>query len=158
MAEAREFLIAQDLRNALLNISKAGGYHHDVAGIAVRMDRDAAIETLLGDDRPRPFVILDLGEDVYEYPERAGGVRILVPFQVHMVNDTQATDDEARMRAFYRQCADIEQAIEVDTSRGQLATDTRVDSRQMRDFDSAEVWAIVTAQVRIHRQIGVPNV
>ncbi len=114
------------------------------------------VETLIGDQPLRPFLILALSPDVYEYfPSEQ--VRLLMPFIIHAVNDSDPTDDDSMLRTYHRLCADVEQAIAADTTRNALATDTRILEREMHELEGQRVWALVKGEIREHRTYGEPN-
>ena len=146
----------QDLQTALKSISVANGYHHDIEALAVKLDANHEVETLIGDQPLRPFLILALSPDVYEYfPSEQ--VRLLMPFIIHAVNDSDPTDDDSMLRTYHRLCADVEQAIAADTTRNALATDTRILEREMHELEGQRVWALVKGEIREHRTYGEPN-
>lgn len=161
--EPNEFRIVEDLHAALKGIKKADGYHYDVAGAAVKLDPNHESEKLIpGADPPfgppRPFILLDISQpDVFEFLERAGRARITRPFVIAWVNDSDPTDDASLLRTFFRGLADVEQAIAKDHTRGGLASETRVLSRQMREPNGGEVWALVSGDIVTHREYGAPN-
>ena len=154
--EPLEFRIVQNLQTALRGISIANGYHYDIATHAVKLDANHDVESLIGDQSPRPFVILELSPDAYEYFP-AEQIRLRMPFIIHAVNDTDPTVEEAMLRTYLRLCADVEQAIAEDASRGALATDTRIFEREMHEWDGQQVWALLKGEIREHRTYGAPN-
>lgn len=151
-----ELRIIQNLQAALLAISVAGGYHHDVAGFAVKLDPNVDVESLLGELKLRPFAILELTPDAFEYSP-SNMVRIEMPATVHFVNDSDPADDASWLGEFTRLCADVEQAIALDTQRGGLAIDTRIESREYHTFGGQQVWAMVKLKVTLRRTYGAPN-
>lgn len=154
--EPLEFRIVQNLQTALRAISIANGYHHDFAALAVKLDPNHDVESLIGDEPLRPFLIIDLRPDKYEYSP-ANQVLLLMPFTIHAVNDTDPTDDDAMLKTYLRLSADVEMAIAVDESRGALATDTRIFEREMHELEGQQVWAMVKGEIREHRTYGEPN-
>ena len=156
MNEPLEFRIVQDLQAALKSISVANGYHHDVESLAVKLDANHDVESIIGEQPLRPFLILELLPDRSEYfPSEQ--VRIRMPFIIHAVNDTDPTDDDSMLKTYHRLCADVEQAITADTTRGALATDTRILEREMHELEGQKVWALVKGEIREHRTYGEPN-
>lgn len=162
LAEPIEFRILQSLQTALKGISVSAGYHHTVAGMAVKLDPDHQVEDLIPGANepigpPRPWMVLEFTEA--EPPEYSPANQMLIktPFIVHAIHDTDPSDDGAKLRTFHRLCADVEQAIAVDITRGGLVTDTRVLGRRLRDREGQEVWAEVSGEVRYRRTYGAPN-
>ena len=99
----------QDLQTALRSISVANGYHHDFEALSVKLDANHDVESLIGDQPLRPFLILELLPDRFDYSEASAGyVLMLMPFVIHAVNDTDPTDDDAMLKAYLRLCADVE--------------------------------------------------
>ncbi len=157
MPEPLEFQIAQNLQAAIQSISKAGGYFHDVAAFAVKLDPNHEVEKLIADYAPRPFFLLEWPpEPSFEYFP-AERIRLRIPFVVHAVNKSDPEDDDDMMKTYYRLCADVEKAIALDTDRGDKATDTRILGRQMREYEGRQVWAMVSGEIREHRGYGAPN-
>ena len=162
MAEPLEFQIVQNLQTALRSISVADGYHHDIGALAVKLDADHDVESLIGENPLRPFLVLELPPDTYEYFP-AEQIRLLMPFKIHAVNDTRPVnetaprDDDALLKTYLRLCADVEQAIAVDETRGSLATDTRILRREMHELEGQQVWAMLTGEIREQRKYGAPN-
>jgi hypothetical protein len=156
MSEPTEFLIVQNLQAALQAISVAGGYHHDLAALAVKLDPNQDVEALLGEEKKRPFIVLELTPDEWTYaPSKMVGVQM--PATIHFVNDSDPTDDDSWLREYLCLCADAEQALAVDISRGGRAVDTRIDSREFQSFGGAQVWAMVKTRILVRRQYGSPN-
>ncbi len=157
MPEPLEFRIVQNLQTALRFISVANGYHYDVAALAVKLDPNHEVESLIGDEPLRPFLIIDLSPDKYEYIEKPNRILLLMPFTIHAVNDTDPTDDDAMLKVYLRLCADVEKAIAADITRGNLATDTRIFEREMHELEGQQVQAMVKGGIREHRIYGAPN-
>lgn len=155
MNEPLEFRIVQNLQAALRSITVANGYHYDINSLAVKLDANHDVETLIT-DQTRPFLILELRPDRYEYYP-AEQMRLLMPFVVHAVNDTDPKVDNDMLRTYLRLCADVEKAIAIDESRATLATDTRIFEREMHELDGQQVWAMVKGEIREHRTYGAPN-
>ena len=156
MTEPIEFLIVQNLQAALQAISVAGGYHHDVAALAVKLDPDQDVEALLGEQKKRPFLVIELTPDEWEYsPSKM--VTLRLPAVIHFVNDSDPTNDSSWLQTYLRLCADVEQAIAVDIARGGRAIDTRVTTREFQSFGGGQVWAMVKATISVRRIYGAPN-
>lgn len=156
MAESIEFQIVKDLQAALLGIAIAAGFHSDLQALAVKLDPDQNVEDLIGAEAKRPFVILELTPDEFTY-QPALVTTITMPLTIHVVSDFDPTDDDSFLRTYLRGCADVEQAIAADVSRGGLAVDTRILSREFQKFEAAQVWAMVKTEVRVRRRYGAPN-
>lgn len=158
MPEPIEFQIVESLQTALRGISVAGGYFHDVAALAVKLDADAKVEDIVASSgNARPFVILEVVPEGFEYFP-AAQVRFTAPFIVHFVNDSDAKTDDAMLTEFYRACADVEKAIAVDTERGGLANDTIVSRREKRGgYEGQLVWSMIAIEVRGNRTYGKPT-
>ena len=156
MDEPLEFRIVKDLQTALKSISVANGYHHDFEALAVKLEPNHDVEALIGDQPRRPFLILALSPDIYEYfPSEQ--IRLLMPFIIYAVNDTDPTDDDSMLRTYLRLCADVEKAIAADTTRNGLATDTRILEREIHVMEGQKVWAILKGEIRERRTYGEPN-
>jgi hypothetical protein len=154
--EPREFRIIQNAQAALQAIAVASGYHHTVEAVAVKLDPDQKVEDLVGENGKRPFLILEMNQDAFSY-EPAMRVNIRMPFTVHAVADSDPLDDASWWRTFFRLCADIEQALAVDISRGQLAIDTKLRSREADASGGHMVWAMVNGDFFVKRSYGAPN-
>lgn len=157
MPEPIEFRIAQNLQTALRGISTASGYFYTVAALAVKLDPNVNVESLIGDAKLRPFVILELPPDSVAINHSPKGIKLTMPVILHGVQDSDPTDDSSWIQTYYRLCADLEQAIAQDMSRGGLAVLTKVIGREAVSFDGAQVWAKVTAEVQVIRTYGKPN-
>ncbi len=168
MPEPIEYLVMLDLQTALRQISIHDGYFHDVAGLAVKLDPNQGVEELVDPNGARPFLVLEKRPERWEYSGAVdyllGGTPgmdqflLTMPVVIHWINRSDPTIDESRMQEFFRGCADIETAIGIDRTRGNLAVDTRVTQRTYDEaFDSAQVWAMVEAEVRIYRTLGLPS-
>ena len=160
MSEPIEYRIVRNLQAALQGLTRAGGYHYDVPAVAVKLDPNHGVEELIGTPDapgPRPFIVLEIVPEKFEYFP-TGDIKLRMPFVVHWVSDSIPTDDESRLLTFYRGCADVEQAIAVDGSRGGLAADTRVGKRTFDTaVDGAQVWAQIEIEILQHRTFGRPN-
>ncbi len=157
--EPREYQIVRNVQAALLSMTLAGGYHFSVQAAAVKLNADVDVDALVGETALRPFLILEVFPETWEYALH-GVVALRLPLRVHWAHEIDEVTDEARMQMFFRGCADIERALAVDVSRGGLANDTRVISRQLHrrpDGDGAEVWAMVDLEIRTRRTYGQPD-
>ena len=158
MAEPIEWLVLQDLQTALRAIAISDGYHFDVQALAVKLDPDQKVEDLIAPGGPRPFLILQPQPDTWDYRERPAQAHIILPITVHWISDTVQTDDDSRLRTFLRGCADIEQAIARDITRGGLAVDTRIVKRELDlAVGGSQVWAMVDVEIALRRTYGAPN-
>lgn len=156
MSTPNEFAILRNLQQALQAISLDGGYHYDVAKIAVKLDPNQDITSLIAPDGPRPIIILDVQPDEWEYSP-AMRVEVTLPVKIHWVSDSVPTDDESLMSTYFNGCADVEKAIAVDISRGGNAIDTRIVQRtSSRAIDSAVVWAVIDTRIKTRRVYGQP--
>jgi len=166
MPDPIAFRIIQNLQSALRNISKTAtpAYHHTIVSLAVKLDADHDVEALISSmvssdpqSPTRPFIILELLPDgPWEY-QPADQVLPEIPFSVHFVNDSDLTVDDSLLQEYLRACADVEQAIAVDHTRGALAVDTRVISCEMHELSGRLVWSTVTGAIRLYREYGKPN-
>lgn len=158
MSDPIEYRIVVSLKAALQTIAIAAGYHHDVGALAVKMDANHSVEDLIGDSKLRPFFILEVSPDVFAEYQPAKLVRIRMPVIIHAVHDSDVTVDEDWVQTYYELCADIEQAIAQDITRGGLATDTRILTREFATFNGAQVWAMAKTEIRVGRRVyGLPN-
>lgn len=148
--------IVQNLQAALQGISSAAGYHYTVAALAVKLDPNVGIAALIGDLAARPFIVLEVLPDQFEY-QQAKAVKVRMPITIHLVHDADATVDGSWLEVWSRLCADAEQAIAVDIRRGGLAVDTKVLTREFATYDGTQVWAMVKTEVLSHRRYGLPN-
>lgn len=155
--DPREYRIVRNLQSALAAITVAGGYFYDVAATAVKLDPDHEVQDLVSPDGPRPFLVLDVAPEKWQYAQ-ANQVKLVLPVTVHWIAESDPTIDEDRVRMFYRACADIEQAAAADLGRGGLAADTRVVRRQLVEtVEGPRVWAQVQVEIHLHRTFGQPN-
>ncbi|HXG88769.1 MAG TPA: hypothetical protein VNJ02_10570 [Vicinamibacterales bacterium] len=158
MPEPIEFRAVQNLQAALAGISTGGGYHYTVQASAVKLDPNHKVEDLVAPNGPRPFVLVDLGDEKWEYAPGKQIRRLTLPVTVWWVSDTTPTDDNSLLQTYFRGCADIEQAIAQDISRGGLCTDTRIVKRGLnRIGEGSQVWAGVELELWFHRPYGQPN-
>lgn len=157
-----EFRIITNMQTALQSIRRVDGYHHDLESVAVRLDPNYDIEALVGEatveaDSPlRPFIVLVTSPDLFDYyPSKQ--LRLLMPFIIHAVNDSDPTDDQELQKTYFKLCADVETAIAIDVTRGALATDTRILEREMHEPIGQLVWSMIKGEIRLQRTYGAPN-
>lgn len=164
--EPIDYRVVLDIQAALRQISMDNGYHHDLVKLAVKLDPDQGVETLVDPNGLRPFAVLEVRPETWTYSgaqDDDGTVLrdqavVTLPITVHWINTSEPTIDESRMQEFFRACADIEQALGLDATRGGLAVQTRMVQRRYDEaFDSAQVWAMVDYEVLIYRTLGLPN-
>jgi hypothetical protein len=157
MPEPNEYQIVLNLQTALLAITVVGGYHYDVAALAVKLDPNQDVEALLAPAGPRPFVVLEVKPERWEYFP-ASQLRLVLPVTIYWVHDSDPTVDLSRLRTYLRGCADVERAIAVDITRGGRAVDTRIVKRTHDAIgDGAQVWAVVDTEIITHRTFGAPD-
>jgi hypothetical protein len=161
-----EYRVLLDVQAALRQISTANGYHHDLAGLAVKLDPNQLVETLVEPDGLRPFAVLDVRPETWTYSsaqDQVGGVLrdqavVTLPITVHWINGSDPTTDESWVQQFFRGCADVEQALGMDSTRGGLAVQTHLLQRTPEQArDRSEVWAMVDFEILIYRTLGLPN-
>lgn len=168
--ESREYLIVKALQTALLAISTAAGYHATLPPLAVRLDPENDIESLIAETRARAgtvdrsFALLSFPSDAFDYGAAAGAehghVVIAMPFNVSWVQRIDPASDDVRLQTLYRIFADVETALEPRALLRELsglATDVRILSRTDINPNSSEIWAVLTGTVRIKRAYGAPN-
>lgn len=157
-ADPREYRILQNLQTALKGILINAGYHHNVAATAVKLDPDQGVEQLVGATKARPFVVLEPGAERWDWnnSEKPNGILLFVPYTVYFVNQADQTIDENLLKTYFRGLADVEQAVAVDPSRGNLAVFSRVIKRTFSAV-GGEVWSIVDVEVELRRTYGAPN-
>lgn len=160
MPEPIEYQIALNVQNTLKGIAVASGYFHTVASLAVKLDPNHKVEDLIAGANPpppRPWLVLEWLQDQIEYDERPNRVKIQQLGVIHLVHNTDPTDDTSKMKTFFRLCADAEQALAVDVTRGSLAYETRVLGRTMSELERNEIWVSVAFVVVGKRTYGKPN-
>lgn len=151
-----EYRIVRNLQTALQAITVAGGYHYTVTGTAVKLDPDQGAEALVRPDGARPFILIEQQDENWAY-DQANEVKLVLPLTLHWVSDAAPATDEARLEMFYKACADVEQAIAVDITRGGLATDTRMKKRRIDMPAGTRVWALIDIEINLRRQYGLAN-
>lgn len=159
MPSPNEFLVLQSLQQALKGISVAAGYHYDLVNIAVKLDPNQDVESFLAEIAgPRPVIILAVQPDQWVY-RPAGYVEITLAIDIHWFNDTDPKDDNSLWETYFKGCADVEQAIAIDPTRGNRVADTRIVQRTaFRPRQSSSMaWAqISTSMTTMNRIYGRP--
>ena len=156
MSDPILYTIIRHLQTALGAMTVAGGYYYAVASAVVKLDPNHKVEDLIAPDGPRPFIVLEVKPEAWNYFP-ANEVRLVVPMTVHWIGASTPTEDESRLLAFTRGCADVERAIAVDTTRGGLAVDTRIVRCTIDDStEGAQVWVMGDIDVRLYRTFGAP--
>lgn len=156
--EPIEWQVLKNLQAAVMAIAVASGYHHDMAGTAVKLDPNVDVESLLAPDGARPWACLELTPEEWQYFP-AMQVRLVLPVTIHWVGVCDQAVDDSRQLTYLRGCADIERAIAVDITRGGLVVDTRIVKRTLDARPAgSEVWALIDTQVILHRTYGQPDV
>jgi hypothetical protein len=157
MPEPIDYRVLRNLQAALGQMTVAGGYHYDVAVGAVKLDPDHDVEALIAPGGPRPFIIFAVGDERWEY-QPAMRLALVLPVTLYWLQDSDPTDDESLLKTYFRGCADIEQALALDVTRGGLAVDTRIKQRRLdRVVDGTQVWALIDLEIKIHRGYGRAN-
>lgn len=169
MAEPIEYRIVRHLQTTLQAVTVAAGFFYTLPSVGVKFDPNVDIEMLVDASQGvRPFCLIQVAPERWEYTP-ASQLKLRMPVTVHWLHDAHPAEDvdqvepippadEDRIRLFFRGCADIEQAITVDLSRGGLATDTRITKRTMNpEIDSQLVQAMVDLEILVHRTYGNPT-
>src|SRR5580765_1912965 len=94
-----EYQIVTNLRTALQRMAVTGGYHFDIQALAVKLDPNCDVESLIAPDGPRPFVVLEVKADTWSYSP-ANRATIVLPLTIHWVSDSSPVDDESRLLTF----------------------------------------------------------
>lgn len=158
MAEPISYRILLNLQDALQAISKSGGYWFNVGDDAVSIDPVDAIEVILGRTVQSPFMVVEAGPSGRPNYQPAEQMIELLPASIIAAADAKQLDPVARIQTYERLCADIEKAVTEDHTRGGLATDTRITSKQMNvNTGSVRVLAVVQLEIRVYREYGAPN-
>lgn len=161
MTEPRTFRILQSLQEALRGINSADGYHTTVAEVAVKLDPNTDVESVIAGEtdetRVRPWCLIELVPGTWSYqPAQRVDLRTLAI--LHYVDEVpDLTDDAAVLKTICRLWADVEQAVASDYSRGGLVTDTRIVEQDFRTFDGGLVWTMTRVQMQVNRGYGLPN-
>jgi len=153
-----DYTLIVGLQTALRAMSVAGGYHFDVQASAVKLDPNCDVESLIAPGGLRPFVIIEVKPDTWEY-KPAKRIDVVLPITIHWVSDAVPTDDESRLKTFFEGLADVERAIAkpiTDGAGGEVLP--RITKRSYSTaIDGAQVWAIVDTELRSHRVYGQPD-
>lgn len=156
MAESIEYQILLSIQTALKSITIAGGYKHDLASLAVKLDADAKVEEIIGAAGARPFIVLEPHAKQRTYQEAPNGMRVIWPITVHFINDSDPVEDPAMLLTYSRMVEDAEKALAVDRERGNLAVDTVLRADEKRTYEGSLVWALIPFEVLFHRTYGSP--
>lgn len=152
-----EYRVIRHVQSAIAAIAAGSSYWHTVASTAVKLDPNHKVEELIAPNGPRPFVLIDVAPERWSYPQ-SGQVHLVMPLALHWIGQSDVTADESRDEVFFKACADLETALCVDLTRGGLAVDTRIVRRTLDDgMNGGQVWAMVEAEVALHRAYGRPN-
>ena len=158
MPEPIEYDVLLDLQTALRAISIAGGYHHDVESAAVSVDPHDEIEILTGQLAHNPYFTISVSPGRTLQYQPAMQVLEVIPVDITAAADATALVATSRLQTFQRLCADVEQALAVDITRGARAVDTRVLEKSMGMMvGGTRVIAAIQAEVRLYRTYGEPN-
>lgn len=167
-SEPREYRILANLAAAIAGASLEGGYYYALDDRAVRLDVEAGMEELLAAGAPRPFVLIEVGDEPWEY-FADGEIRLELPVDVYWVHSGRPPADallgepgpielDYRAKVYWRGCADVERAIAVDPGRGGDAVDTRIVGRSWEaPVDGQDVWAHLKLRIKLHRRLGDPS-
>lgn len=158
MAEPREYLIIRALQASLQAIAQVDGYHYDVTSVAVKLDPNQDVESLINPGGPRPIIILQVTSEDWKYLP-ASQVELKMPVRVHWIHESDAAVDESWLRTYYRGCSDVERAVAQDNSRGGYARETRVVDRSYAQDPTggSRVWAQIDLSVYVDRSFGEPD-
>lgn len=159
MAEPNEYLAIVNLQAALVAMCVADGYHFSVKASAVSLDPNAKVEDFILPDGPRPFVLLEVKPEGWQYFP-ADQIKLRMAVSIHWVSESNVTDDASRLKTYFRGVADIERAIAIDPGRGSHVVDTRIVRRRMDHelSNGSQVWAVVDVEMPLHRTYGQPDV
>lgn len=167
MPEPHDYRLLLNLKAALQAISVAAGFFYTVDDAAVKLDAEHGVEELIAPNGPRPFVLIELRAESWEY-HPSGEVLYTLPLTVHWVhtpapmddvvlNAPTAPEDEDRLRFYCRGVADIEQALASDAGRAGLSVDTRITGRRWNPTTGGQdVWAEIDVELSVYRRYGVP--
>jgi len=157
VAEPTELQILLNLQAALQAIAVASGYFHDVTPSAVKLDPDFNVEAFTNANGIRPLVYLQPQPEEWRYVGMPSVLELRWPLKVHWIQSTAADTDQARAEAFYRGCADVERALTQDCTRGGLAIEHRILTRNFNlANDGSTVWAEIETLVVVRRKYGQP--
>lgn len=156
-----EYRVLLNLQAALAAIRVGDGFYYDVMGSAVKLDPNHDVDALTAENGPRPFVLIEMTEDLWDYArgDRPARPRIDLRAIVHWVSTSDPTRDADRLQTYLQGCADVEKALVADLQRGGLVIDTRILSRTNQQFVSgSEVWASIEIVMPLLRTFGEPSV
>lgn len=156
MPEPIEYRAILALRDALKGMTVAAGYFYTVETAMVKLDPNQDVEAVIPPDALRPLVLLQVFPERWTY-EHAEQLALTLPATIHWIHDSDPLVDTDRLQTFFRGCADVEKAVAANIELGALARDVRIVERTMRDLDGSEVWAMLRADIAIHREYGRPN-
>lgn len=169
MPEPIEYRIIRHVQATLQAVRAAEGFFYSLPGVGVKFDPNINVEQLVDTAQGlRPFCLIQVAPETWQYSP-ASQIKLRMPVTVHWLHDAHALEealvgepspprDEDRVKLYFRGCADVEQALAVDSGRGGLATDTRIGKRTMNpEIDSQLVHAMVDLEILVHRTFGQPN-
>ena len=160
MTEPLDYRVLLGLQAALEAIKHSAGFFFTVAGSAVKFEPNTDIGGLVLPAGARPFVLIQVLPESWEFFERPDGLRQTLRTRVHWVHESMApTSDLDRMLTYTRGCADVERALAPSTgdrSLGGQAYDVRITGRRLEDTDISQVWAVLDVSVIFHRTYGRP--
>ncbi len=159
MPEPIDYQVIRNLQAALQGMAVVDGYHYDVAQLAVKLDPNNDVEALIAPGGPRPFVLLEVLGDTWQWKSKPDEILHTLLLRLHWVSESTPTADEDRLQVFCRGCADMERAINVDRSRGGLAFETMIRGRTFDTAgdDGSQVWAQMDVEASIYRTFGEPD-
>lgn len=155
MLAPSEYRILRNLQDTIGQIKIANGYYHDVASTAVKLNPDQAAEEFVPANGPRPFVLLELMPEAWEY-SLARVTTIYLGVTIYFVNNFDLTEDSSGLETCFNGFADVETVISKDITRGGLASYTQITNRSGVVFRS-EMWAKVETKILTHRIFGKPS-
>jgi hypothetical protein len=155
VSDAVEYLIIRDLQTTLRAIAVSAGYHFDVSSVAVKLDPNQDVESIIAPNGARPLMIVEVNPEKFEYHPASQVVIVMKP-RIHWINDSDPTVDESFVQTYFNGCADIERAVAKRPNRGGYATDTTIVGREY-DTLGAQVWAKVDLNIRVDRTFGAPD-
>ena len=161
MPEPIEYQILTALQTALAAIAVGSGYHYTLAGSAVKLDPNQAVESLIAPGGPRPFICIEVLPHRWEYFP-ASQVRLVLPWRLHWIHESDATADASRMQTYFRGVADLERAVGPKTNgtiwHGALASGATISKAAFEsEVDGSQVWAMVDLEIIVNRTFGQPD-
>jgi len=153
-----EYAVLTNLRDALGGIRVGDGFYYDVLGSAVKLDPNHDVDVLWAVGAPRPFVLVELVSDSWQYMPSMRA-RVDLRATIHWIHESDPTRDADKLQTYLQGCADVETVIVADLQRGGLVTDTRILSRAFDTaVDGALVWASIEIVMPMIRTFGQPSV